>query len=115
MGGFVAGGPPRSLGTANTPVTRRNASQKKIIQNITKYMADETNDKKGTQKVYIEEDAVVNCEESCINVQFQETSYLVNVATGSATFVLGPVNCGHINPEKSSWRLSKGKVSQFVW
>merc|ERR1712176_887127 len=71
-------------------------------------------DKKGIRKVYIEDPEVVSCDESCISVQFLQTSYVVRVETGSEPLVLGPVEVGHIDKQSSSWRLSQGKRLTLV-
>lgn len=65
--------------------------------------------RKKKQKVYITDEDVVNCEQSRIKVDFKQTSYSVKVNSDSATYVLGPIQCGHILPSECSWKFSKGK------
>jgi len=103
---YVSGGAPKGLGSS-APIATVAASP--VIKKITKYMTGEKDEKKKVQKVYIEEEDIVNCEESRIHIEFKQTSYSVKVNSSSATYVLGPIECGHIIPSNSSWRLSKGK------
>lgn len=106
---YVAGGAPRELGNS-APIATASVGGAPIHKKITKYMTgDPMTDTKRVQKVYVEEDEVVNCDESHITVEFKQTSYSVQAMSPSATYVLGPIECGHIVPSQSSWRLSKGK------
>jgi len=76
-------------------------------QRITRYMTAEPDDK-GVVKVYIDDPDVANASKESIHVSFSMSTYTVRVGT-SPCLVLGPVDCGVIDQEASSWRLSKGK------
>jgi len=76
-------------------------------QRITRYMTAEPDDK-GIVKVYIDDPDVANASKDLISVSFSMKTYMVRVNTSPA-LILGPVECGVIDPEASSWRLSKGK------
>lgn len=106
---YVAGGAPRELGSS-APIATAAAGGAPIHKRITKYMTGEPmTDTKRVQKIYVEDEEVVNCDESRIRVEFKQSSYSVQAMSSSATHVLGPIECGHIVPSQSSWRLSKGK------
>eukprot|EP00439_Symbiodinium_sp_Y106_P073877 s1003_g14.t1 len=74
-------------------------------QRITRYMTAEPDDK-GVVKVYIDDPDVANASKESIHVSFSMSTYTVRVGT-SPCLVLGPVDCGVIDQEASSWRLSK--------
>jgi len=103
---FVSGGTPKALGTTEATAV---ASKAPPIKKITKYSTGEPDAVKLNTKVYIEQAEVVNVDEGRIKVDFKQTSYTVRVDTLDATYVLGPLECGHIIPSLCSWRLSKGK------
>lgn len=103
---YVQGGPPKALGSGGQVDTGGGAT---LIKKITKYMTGDRDEQRKLQKVYITDEDVVNCEQSRIKVDFKQTSYSVKVNSDSATYVLGPIQCGHILPSECSWKLSKGK------
>mmetsp|Transcript_90168 Transcript_90168/g.254309 ORF Transcript_90168/g.254309 Transcript_90168/m.254309 type:complete len:322 (+) Transcript_90168:86-1051(+) len=106
---IVAGGAPRQLeADAKTVIRQRRPPQK-----ITAFSTAEKNDK-GIVKVYIEDQGVANADEARISVTFMADAYSVRVEppegdANAAALTLGPVTCGALEVEQSSWRLSKGK------
>ncbi|CAE7473865.1 ANKRD17 [Symbiodinium natans] len=84
-----------------------NLEAKITEKRITRYMTAEPDDK-GVVKVYIDDPDVANASQESIHVTFSMSTYTVRI-TASPSLVLGPVDCGVIDPEASSWRLSKGK------
>merc|ERR1712070_1368389 len=92
---YVAGGAPKQLDT-NAPALAV-ASEAKPTRKIKKYSTGEPDKSKNNQtKVYIEDPEVLHVDEGRIKVDFKQTSYSVRVNTESATYVLGPIECGHI-------------------
>ncbi|CAE7331415.1 ANKRD17 [Symbiodinium pilosum] len=86
---------------------RPNLEAKTTEKRITRYMTAEPDDK-GVVKVYIDDPDVANASKDNISVTFSMSTYTVRVAS-SPSLVLGPIECGVIDPEESSWRLSQGK------
>eukprot|EP00930_Biecheleria_cincta_P059189 TRINITY_DN44943_c0_g1_i1.p1 TRINITY_DN44943_c0_g1~~TRINITY_DN44943_c0_g1_i1.p1 ORF type:complete len:360 (+),score=78.41 TRINITY_DN44943_c0_g1_i1:74-1153(+) len=106
--GYVKGGAPQRLEEASKmgPATAAGAITEKPI---TSYMTSEANSK-GVVKVYIEDEGVIDCDKSKITVLFSMNSYHVRAHVQPSTILfLGPVECGVIDPDTSSWKLSPGK------
>ncbi|CAJ1349626.1 unnamed protein product [Effrenium voratum] len=91
-----------------TPLATASAvSSGKAERRITRYMTAEPDDR-GIAKVYIDDPEVANAPRESIDVSFSMSTYAVRVRS-TPPLVLGPVDCGVIDPEASSWRLSQGK------
>lgn len=107
--GVVTGGAPAHLETLDTPVFKPKP-KKDEFRPVKSYSTGEIDERKGIQKVYIEDPEVVNSDESNISFKFLQFAYTLRVEVpGNTPLVLGPVDCGHINPDASTWKLSKGK------
>jgi len=105
---YVAGGTPKCVAVTEEKTIKRDKTRPDW-RPITKYMVGEPDKVSGDFKVYIEEPEVVSCDKSKISVEFRSLSYCVRVETGAEPLVLGPVECGQLDLNHSTWKLSPGK------
>lgn len=102
---IVDGGAPQCLQVSPMPSALRHRAAAKRIGKI---MTTEPDDA-GLRKVYIEDQDVVDCDESCITVKFTEHSYHVRVEAPGGALEHGPEEMGEVDVTRSRWRLKRGK------